>query len=81
MKTPLCTEVDLGPGHNIVLDGIQAPPVKRAQQPPSFRPMSIVWPQTPISATAKLLVKKIEGKTLDFFVHFTQKMAKFALNT
>ena len=41
IKTPLCTEVDLGPGH-IVLDGDPSPPAKGAQQPPSFRPMSIV---------------------------------------
>ena len=40
MKTPLGTEVDLGLGH-IVLDGVPAP-AKGAQQPPSFRPMSIV---------------------------------------
>ena len=40
MKTPLGTEVDLGPVH-IVLDGVPAP-AKGAQQPPSFRPMSIV---------------------------------------
>jgi len=40
IKTPLGTEVDLGPGH-IVLDGVPAP-AKGAQQPPSFRPMSIV---------------------------------------
>ena len=33
MKTPLGTEVDLGPGH-IVLDGVQAP-AKGAQQPDS----------------------------------------------
>jgi len=33
MKTPLGTEVDLGPGH-IVLDGVPAP-AKVAQQPPS----------------------------------------------
>ena len=39
-KTPLGTEVDLGPGH-IVLDGIPAPG-KGAQQPPSFRLMSIM---------------------------------------
>jgi len=40
---PLGTEVNLGPGH-IVLDGIPAPcsPAKGAQQPPYFRPMSIV---------------------------------------
>ena len=42
MKIPLGTEVDLSPGH-IVLDGGPAPPpAKGAQQPPSFRPMSIV---------------------------------------
>jgi len=40
MKTPLGTEVDLGPGH-IVLVGVAAP-AKGAQQLPSFRPMSIV---------------------------------------
>jgi len=32
MKTPLGTEIDLGPGH-IVLDGVPAP-AKGAQQPP-----------------------------------------------
>ena len=40
MKTPLGTEVDLGPGH-IVLDRSQLS-AKGAQQPPSFRPMSVV---------------------------------------
>jgi len=40
MKTPLGTEIDLDPGH-VVLDGVTAP-AKGAQQPPSFRPMSIV---------------------------------------
>jgi len=41
MKTPLDTEVDLGPGHT-VLDGDLVSPAKGAQQPPSFRLMSIV---------------------------------------
>ena len=44
MKTPLGTEVDLGPGP-IVLDGDPVPPRERDtadQQTPSFRPMSIV---------------------------------------
>jgi len=41
MKTPLGTEVELGPGH-VVLDENPAPPAKGAQQPASFRPMSIV---------------------------------------
>ena len=40
MMTLLGAEVDLGSGH-IVLDGVPAP-AKGAQQPPSFRPMSIV---------------------------------------
>ena len=33
------SKLDLGPGH-IVLDGVPAP-AKEAQQPPSFRPMTI----------------------------------------
>jgi len=39
-EDPLGTAVDLGPGH-IVLDGVPAL-AKGAQQPPYFRPMSIV---------------------------------------
>jgi len=49
MKTPLGTEVDLGPGH-IVL----APPAKGAQQP-LFIPC-LLWPRSSISATAELLL-------------------------
>ena len=43
IKTPLGTEVDLGPRH-IVLDGDPAPPRRKGHNspPPSFRPMSIV---------------------------------------
>ena len=48
MKTPLGTEVDLRLGH-IVLDGVPA------QQPPSFRPMSIVATVVHLSYTAELL--------------------------
>jgi len=40
MKTPLSTEVDLGPGHS-VLHGAQLS-AKGAQQPPYFGPMSVV---------------------------------------
>jgi len=54
MKTPLGTEVDLGPGH-IVLDGDPAHPAKGAQQPPLFGPC-LLWPRSPISATAELLL-------------------------
>jgi len=43
MKTPLGTEVDLGPGH-IVLDDDPAPTSQErgTASPTSFRPMSIV---------------------------------------
>ena len=42
IKMPLCMAVGLGPDH-IVLDGDPSPPPpERAQQRPSFRPMSIV---------------------------------------
>jgi len=54
---PLGTEVGLGTG-DIVLDGDTASPKrKRGQQPPSFRPMSLVAKQSPISVTAELLYK------------------------
>ena len=52
MKTPLGTEVDLGPGH-IVLDGVPTP-TKGAQQLLLFGPC-LLWPRSPISATAEFL--------------------------
>jgi len=58
---PLGTEVGLGPGH-IVLDGDPPPPRKGAQQPPLFLAhFALVGLQSPISATAELL--------LDLFVN------------
>ena len=57
IRISLCTEVGLGPG-DIVLDVDPAPPPhKRAQQPTTFWPMSIVAKRSPISATAELLFK------------------------
>ena len=52
MKRPRGAEVDLGSGH-IVLDGV---PAKGAQPPPLFGPC-LLWPRSPISATAELLCK------------------------
>jgi len=52
MKTPLATEVDLGSGH-IVLDGVPTP-AKGAQYPPLFG-SCLLWPRSPISASAELL--------------------------
>ena len=52
---PLDTELGLGQGH-IVLDGDPPfPPTGAHQQPPAFRPKSIVVNRSPISATAELL--------------------------
>ena len=53
MKTPLGTEVDIGAGH-IVLDGF---PVlrERGTAPPPLLGPCLLWPQSPISATAELL--------------------------
>jgi len=51
----LGSEIGLGSGH-MVLDEDPAPRArKRAQQPPTFRPMSIMAKRLPISATAELL--------------------------
>jgi len=52
MKTPLGTEVDLSAGH-IVLDELPAP-AKGAQQP--LFSARLLWPRSPISATAELLL-------------------------
>ena len=59
MKTPLGVEVDLGPGH-IVLDRDPAPPPAKGAQllPPLFGPC-LLWPRSPISATAALLFDNI----------------------
>ena len=54
MKTPLGTELDLGAGH-IVLDGFPALRERGAAPPPLLGPC-LLWPQSPISATAELLV-------------------------
>jgi len=52
MKTPLGTEVDLGAGHT-VLDGFLALR-ERGTAPPLLGPC-LLWPRSPISATAELL--------------------------
>jgi len=54
IKMPLGTEVGLDPSH-VMLDGDQLPPKMGAQQPVTFRSMSIVAKRSPISAAAELL--------------------------
>ena len=59
-------EVDLGIGY-IVLDmGTQLcpPPLKGAQQPPTFRPMSIVAKWSPISALVFIVIDLLIKKQL-----------------
>jgi len=56
MKTPLGTEVDLGPGR-IVLGGVPALREPGTAAPPLFDPC-LLWPRSPISATAELLYCK-----------------------
>ena len=51
MKTPLGTEVDLGPGH---IDGVPALRERGTAAPHLFGPC-LLWPRSPISATAELL--------------------------
>jgi len=54
MKTPLGTEVDLGPGH-IVLVWVPALCEMGTAAPHLFGPC-LLWPRSPISATAELLL-------------------------
>ena len=50
---PLGTEVGLAPG-DVVLDGDPAPPKRDIAAPTVFGPC-LLWPRSPISATAELL--------------------------
>jgi len=54
MKTPLGTEVDLGPEH-IVLDVVPALRETGTAAPHLFGPC-LLWPRSPISDTARLLL-------------------------
>jgi len=54
MKTPLGTDVDIGAGH-IVLDGFPALRERGTAPPPPLLGPCLLWPRSPISATAELL--------------------------
>ena len=55
MKTTLGTQVDLGPGHIvIVLDGVPALRERGTAAPPVFGPC-VLWRWSPISTNAELL--------------------------
>jgi len=67
MKTPLGTEVALGPGH-IVLDGVPALREMGTAAYPLFGPC-LLWPRSPISAIAELLFSL--GFRMDIFISQT----------
>ena len=56
MTTPLGTEVDLGPGH-IVLDRVPALRETGTAAPPHLIGPCLLWPRSPISATAEVFFK------------------------
>ena len=70
IKMPLRTEVDLGPGH-FVLDGFPLS-AKEAQQPPLFGPC-LLWPWSPISATAELLFELLAVSDFNRLLSLTQE--------
>ena len=49
LKTPLGTEIGMGPGGDTVLDGDPAAPTERDTAAPTFRPMSIVVKRLDVS--------------------------------
>ena len=57
---PFDMKVDLRPGH-IVLDSVPAPAEGAQQPPPLFGPC-LLWPRSPISATAELLLNMLRGR-------------------
>jgi len=75
MKMPLGTEVDLRAGH-IVLHGFPAP-AKGAQHPPLLNPC-LLWPRSPISATAELLRNRTISETF-YILNLIAKLSPISL--
>jgi len=57
IKMPLGMQVGLGPS-DIVLDGDPAPPLRKRDRAPANFSQCLLWPRSPISATAELLFTK-----------------------
>jgi len=68
MKTPLGTEVELGPGH-IALDGDSTAPRKGHSSPPPLFGPCLLWPRSPISATPELLFINGAVKSATLLAH------------
>jgi len=71
MKTPLGTEVDLSPGH-IALDGVPAVRERDTAAPALFGPC-LLWPRSPISATAELVPFSVKHVTITHQIIFLRK--------
>ena len=74
IKMPLGTEVGLGPG-DFVLDGDPAPPKRDTAFPLHFS-VRLLWPWSPISAAAELLLDMSQLLQLDpcDVVHHTHRV-------
>jgi len=76
MKMPLGTEVDLRAGH-IVLHGFPAP-AKGVQHPPLLNPC-LLWPRSPISATAELLLRNRTISETFYILNLIAKLSPILL--
>jgi len=74
MTTPVGTEVDLGACH-IVLDGFPALR-ERGTAPPLLGPC-LLWPRSPISATAELLYKRFPKNDFECLLAQTSSFVNF----
>jgi len=68
MKTPLGTEVDIGAGH-IALDGSPALRERGTVPRPPLLGPCLLWPRSPISATAELLLNQGIGLPQCLILH------------
>ena len=74
---PLGTEVGLSPG-DVVLDGTELSPRKRAQQLPHFS-AHFAMARSPISVTAKLLYRIVSTSIILSEIKFVSDIAVFVL--
>jgi len=79
MKTPLGTEVDLSPGHT-VLDGVPALPETGRAAPHLFGPC-LLWPRSPISATAERLLMSFNKLQRFTYISIKQSFKSNSHNT
>jgi len=75
----LGVEVGLDPS-DIVLDGDHAPPPQKGEgEPPIFGPC-LLWPRSPISATAELLLRYFSDFGIAFSAHCVKVVEDISLH-